>query len=28
LLGTAVKHALQGTHGIQAIDLSDGPSVS
>src|SRR5512142_1644754 len=26
VLGTAVKHALQGTHGIQAIDLSNGPS--
>ena len=26
LLGTAVQHALQGTDGIQAIDLPDGPS--
>ena len=25
-LGTAVKHALQGTNGVQAISLSDGPS--
>ena len=26
LLGTAVEHALEGTNGVQAVGLSDGPS--
>ena len=26
LLGTAVKHTLEGSNGVQAIGLSDGPS--
>ncbi len=26
LLGTAVEHALEGSNGVQAIGLSDGPS--
>ena len=28
MLGTAVKHALKSTDGVQAIGLPDGPSRS